>query len=206
MAKLGRIAQRTKNKIMDAALSLFNEFGYDNVTIDAITQKAGVAKGTFYIYFNMKSDIIVEEFWKIDEYYESYSSKNLCKYKTAQGRLLAFTRAQMKYVRDVVGNTNLKICYANQAGAGSGKMLTNTERHWHTIIKGIMQKGQANGEFRTDLDADRLTVLFNRSARGVFLDWCVQDAAFDLVREGVAVMKDFIISAVQNVPNKITDK
>ena len=85
-------------------MALFNERGFDLVTVDEITQKAGVAKGTFYTYFATKSDIIVEEFWDIDAYYELYSSKNLPNYTTSREKLLAFTRAQMRYVRDVVGN------------------------------------------------------------------------------------------------------
>lgn len=182
-------------------MALFNERGFDLVTVDEITQKAGVAKGTFYTYFATKSDIIVEEFWDIDAYYELYSSKNLPNYTTSREKLLAFTRAQMRYVRDVVGNRNLKILYANQAvQTGSAKMITMKERQWYKIIRGIMLDGQSKGEFRKDLDADRLAMLFNRSARGIFLDWCVEDASFDLVKEGVAVMKDFIMSALQHIP------
>lgn len=203
MEKLSRTAQRTKNKILEAALALFKEQGYQSVTIDEITQKAGVAKGTFYTYFTTKSDIVVEEFWEIDKYYVAYSSKNLHKYETAQEKLLAFTRAQMRYVRDVVGNSSLKILYANQAEQpGPRKMITNKERQWHKIIRTVIEEGQDNGEFRKDLSAERLAILFNRSARGVFLDWCVQDAAFDLVKEGAAVMRDFILVALQHSPTK----
>ncbi|MBN2874188.1 MAG: TetR/AcrR family transcriptional regulator [Spirochaetales bacterium] len=203
MERLSRTAQRTKTKLMDAALALFKERGFDSVTIDEITQTAGVAKGTFYTYFGTKSDIIVDAFWEIDAYYETYSSKNLSRYKTARDKLLAFTRAQMKYVRDVVGNNSLKILYANQAAQpGSNKMITNRERKWHSIVRDVILEGQAAGEFRTDLDANRLSQLFNRSARGVFLDWCVQDAAFDLVKEGVAVMRDFVMAALENTPRQ----
>jgi len=203
MESLSRTALRTKTKLMDTALSLFKERGFDAVTIDEITQTAGVAKGTFYTYFATKSDIIVDSFWAIDAYYEMYAAKNLQRYKTAAEKLIAFTRAQMKYVRDVVGNPSLKILYANQAvQPGASKMITNRERRWHAIVRDIILGGQASGELRTDLDADRLAVLVNRSARGVFLDWCVQDAAFDLVKEGVSVMQDFIMAALQNQPRK----
>jgi len=199
MEELSRTAQRTKNKLLETALSLFNERGYDAVTIDEITQQAGVAKGTFYTYFSTKSDIVVEEFWKIDAYYEAYSSKNLHKYATGVEKLLAYTRAQMRYVRDVVGNASLKILYANQAEqSGPNKMITNRERQWHLIIRDVIREGQSSGEFRADLNADRLALLFNRTARGVLLDWCVQDAAFDLVKEGVAVIRDFVIPALQH--------
>ena len=200
MATLGRIAQLTKNKLLEAAMTLFDERGFDTVTVDEITKKAGVAKGTFYTYFATKSDIVVEEFWNIDAYYASYSSRNLQHHATAQDKLLAFTRAQMRYVRDVIGNKSLKILYANQAiQAGPEKMITTKDRQWHKIIRDIMVEGQVSGEFRTDMDADRLTVLFNRSARGIFLDWCVEDAGFDLVKEGLASMRDFTIRALSRL-------
>jgi AcrR family transcriptional regulator len=193
---LSRTAGRTKSKLMDASLELFKERGYAAVTVDDITQAAGVAKGTFYTYFATKSDIIAEEFWRIDGYYQEYALKHLGKLGSAREQLLAFTRAQMKYIRDAVGNGSLKIFYANQAEqTGSGKMITNQDRQWHRIIRDIFLHGQENGEFRKDLDADRLTLLFNRFVRGVLLDWCVQDGSFDLVKEGVAAVRDFAIPA-----------
>jgi AcrR family transcriptional regulator len=200
MVKLSRTAQKTKNAIMDSALKLFNEKGFDSVTIEEITNLAGVSKGSFYTYFSTKSDIIVDEFWKIDEYYAAYA-KNLKRYRTAREKLLAFTRAQMRYVRDEVGLANLKILYANQTiQPGSDKIITNEQRQWVSIVESIMKEGQENGEFRTDMDARRMALLFNRSARAVFLDWCIQDARFDLVKEALSFMNQWIMAAVQYTP------
>jgi AcrR family transcriptional regulator len=44
--------------IADASLQLFLERGLDNVTIDDITQATGVAKGTFYNYFDDKEALV----------------------------------------------------------------------------------------------------------------------------------------------------
>ena len=203
MAKLGPTALRTKNAIMDSALRLFDERGFDSVTIEDITNDAKVAKGSFYTYFSTKSDIIVDEFWKIDQYYHDHASKNLKRYKTAREKLLAFTRAQMRYVRDKIGNANLKICYANQTiQPGRDKIITKKERQWVRIITDIVAEGQASGEFRKDLDAALMANLFNRSARGVFLDWCILDAEFDLVKEGLFFMDRWVIAALQNEPSR----
>ncbi|MCY1019920.1 TetR/AcrR family transcriptional regulator [Pyxidicoccus sp. MSG2] len=49
--------ERTK-ELEDAALKLFVERGLDAVTIDDITQAAGVAKGTFYRYFDDKAALV----------------------------------------------------------------------------------------------------------------------------------------------------
>ncbi|XXF77113.1 TetR/AcrR family transcriptional regulator [Myxococcaceae bacterium GXIMD 01537] len=49
--------ERVKD-LSDAALQLFLERGLDGVTIDDITQAAGVAKGTFYRYFDDKAALV----------------------------------------------------------------------------------------------------------------------------------------------------
>ena len=41
-----------------AAWSLFSEKGYDQTTVNAIIDKLGVSKGTFYHYFTSKEDIL----------------------------------------------------------------------------------------------------------------------------------------------------
>ncbi|MDD7306195.1 MAG: TetR/AcrR family transcriptional regulator [Peptoniphilaceae bacterium] len=45
------------NSMLKAALRLFLEKGFDNTSIEEITKKSNVAKGTFYLYFKDKIDI-----------------------------------------------------------------------------------------------------------------------------------------------------
>ena len=57
----GRRDLNRKEKVKaltDAALRLFLERGLDVVTIDDITQSCGVAKGTFYRYFDDKESLV----------------------------------------------------------------------------------------------------------------------------------------------------
>jgi len=58
-------AESTPNGILDAAIDLFIERGFETVSMDAIAQGAGVAKGTLYYHFKSKEgivDAIVERF------------------------------------------------------------------------------------------------------------------------------------------------
>ena len=187
-------AERTKSALTDNALRLFRDRGYDAVSVEQITQAAGVAKGTFYSYFETKSDIIVEEFWKIDRYYEWYASRNLARWKTAEERLLAFTGAQMRYVRDEVGVESLQILYANQvAGAGAERVIVDSRRRWYAIIEDIVAFGRDRGEFLPGDDPRRIAELVNRSVRSVFLEWCLSDGRLDLVDEGLKHVEDWIL-------------
>jgi AcrR family transcriptional regulator len=52
--------QRTRGRIMAAAEDVFGQMGYEPASITAITQAAGVAQGTFYVYFPSKHSIFVE--------------------------------------------------------------------------------------------------------------------------------------------------
>lgn len=49
--------ERTLRKILDAARDEFGERGFSDSSIVAITQRAGVALGTFYTYFDSKEAV-----------------------------------------------------------------------------------------------------------------------------------------------------
>ena len=49
-----------RERIIDNATELFAAKGYHGTTIDEIVQATGIAKGTFYVYFDSKEDILVE--------------------------------------------------------------------------------------------------------------------------------------------------
>ncbi|MEO7021619.1 MAG: TetR/AcrR family transcriptional regulator, partial [Ktedonobacteraceae bacterium] len=52
--------EATRRKILDAAEAVFGELGYHEASISEITRRAGVAQGTYYIYFHSKREIFAE--------------------------------------------------------------------------------------------------------------------------------------------------
>lgn len=52
--------EATRRKILDAAEEVFGELGYYEASIAEITRRAGVAQGTYYIYFHSKREIFAE--------------------------------------------------------------------------------------------------------------------------------------------------
>ncbi|HEY5249292.1 MAG TPA: TetR/AcrR family transcriptional regulator [Dermatophilaceae bacterium] len=55
--KLDRGARRAE--IIAAAITAFSERGIANTTVSDIVQAAGVAQGTFYLYFESKDDVVL---------------------------------------------------------------------------------------------------------------------------------------------------
>jgi len=53
-----RRVSRTRQKIIDAARSVFANKGFDLTTVDDITSRADIGKGTFYYHFDNRQDLI----------------------------------------------------------------------------------------------------------------------------------------------------
>ncbi|WP_088831213.1 TetR/AcrR family transcriptional regulator [Paenibacillus tyrfis] len=51
--------QELKERIFAQSIKLFKEKGFDNVTVEEITQACGIAKGTFYNYFPKKEAVLL---------------------------------------------------------------------------------------------------------------------------------------------------
>lgn len=61
--KVGRAANKRlqmEEKIFEAGMSLFQEKGFKNTTLQEICEKAGVSKGTIFNYFSSKEDILAK--------------------------------------------------------------------------------------------------------------------------------------------------
>ena len=71
-------AKRTRRKLKNAALDAFSEKSIGAVTIEEITEKADVGKGTLYQYFDDKEEIVVilieEAVRHLIEHIRSYDS------------------------------------------------------------------------------------------------------------------------------------
>ncbi len=46
--------KETRAAIMEAALALFGERGYENTSISTLAKTAGIGKGTVYSYFSLQ--------------------------------------------------------------------------------------------------------------------------------------------------------
>ena len=57
MRKVDQNKKQKKDSLLDAAFGLFMENGFHKTSISDIVNQAGVAKGTFYLYFKDKYDI-----------------------------------------------------------------------------------------------------------------------------------------------------
>lgn len=58
MARIIKDAEERRAELLEIAGRMFYEIGYEETSVQAITDAVGLAKGTFYHYFNSKEDLL----------------------------------------------------------------------------------------------------------------------------------------------------
>ena len=59
MVRIAKNPEERKTKILESAVKLFKEKGYEHTVVSDIVKEAGIAQGTFYLYYKSKDDIFV---------------------------------------------------------------------------------------------------------------------------------------------------
>jgi AcrR family transcriptional regulator len=87
--------EQTKALILNTALEMLHERGYENTTMRAIAEKAGVSLGNAYHYFGSKDHLIQAFYHRIHEDHLRASVPALQKESTLKARLLAVMRLKI---------------------------------------------------------------------------------------------------------------
>ena len=88
-----RQTELLKKEILDAALEVFKEYGYEKATTKKIAEKAEVSEGTLYNYFKNKRDILLNLFYIIRD----RTTDNITKFPDYAGDITKLLTASMTF-------------------------------------------------------------------------------------------------------------
>lgn len=80
-------AEETRDRILDAALRLFRERGFEQTTMRDVATAAGVATGAAYYYYRSKEDLVMAFYLRTDEEAGEVFAKILASSKDLKKRL-----------------------------------------------------------------------------------------------------------------------
>jgi TetR/AcrR family transcriptional regulator, cholesterol catabolism regulator len=172
-------SERTRATIREAANRLFLERGVDATTVDAICAAAGISKGTFYLYFHRKEDLLVE-----------YGLQRLRLLRDMLPELIARKRTFREAVDAILDALVRQKSWGREV---AGRALLEMGTSWeglpvaapHKLIEPLVELAQARGEVRRDIPSDALAHFILRSILGALRDWglgaddCDRDTALN---------------------------
>jgi len=134
-----------------AALSLFIEKGYAGTRLEDVASRAGVSKGTLYLYFENK-----------EELFKAVVRDNVVARISASAEELArFSGSSTQLLRSLI--TGWWTDYGSSEAGGLGKLvmaesgnfpeiarffLDEVIEPWHALLAGALRRGVDSGEFR----------------------------------------------------------
>ncbi len=146
-----------KERIIHAAMDVFTEKGLEKTKVSDIVKKAGIAQGTFYIYFSSKLSVV-------PSIAEIMVEKTLNEIIKKVNKNDPFSD-QMKDVIDVVFSVTKEyrqIFALVYAGLGSTDYLQEWEAlysQYYTWMSRFLNRAKDAGTLRENLDPDQTAVL-----------------------------------------------
>lgn len=177
-------AMLTKRKIFDSADYLFSKYGFKNVSVDSIVERAGVAKGSFYVHFKSKNALIISF---LNNYVSSLDTEYRAFYEAfpedskSSDILLALVEKITDININKVGYESIRLIYeVHIEKSVDTSALLDYNRDLYTIFVQIINRGINRNEFQLTIPADRLAKHFVLILRGYIYEWCIRYPDFDL--------------------------
>jgi AcrR family transcriptional regulator len=144
--------RRTRKAILQAAVQLFGDKGYERTSIDELARAAGVGKGTIYSYFQTKSEIFLafcED--ELDHVYAEVAEKTRADASLTE-QLMALFMGEFRYVtrhKDFGRLLLREMIFPKELTVERSKDLDN---RYIDFLSAMCKKAQERGELRRDVD------------------------------------------------------
>jgi AcrR family transcriptional regulator len=168
LSRRERKKDKTRDCIFRAAVKLFRDKGFEETTVDDITEKADVAKGTFFNYFPRKEAVLgyLSEVW-IAGVEEDGEAILAAKTPAREKLILLLCGIAEQYEEDRDLSSYVVIQSLNRAFQASEDVY----QRWHDLLAKVIRRGQESREFRRDVDADRAAFVLHGVCMATLFMW-----------------------------------
>jgi len=183
-------SKETRNQILNAAVRLFCQGGYDATSVNDICSEARVSKGAFYHHFPSKQVLFLSiiDRW-LDGVDANLFSRNVKENNVP--RLIARMADTLGIVfQDASGQLPMFMEFMVQASRDTTIWNATIEpyRRYQQRFADLIRRGQQEGSMAADLDPDIISRILISLAVGILLQGVVDPKAAEwdkVAREGV---------------------
>ena len=178
-------------RILNAALELMTERGFDEVKISDIAERADIANATFFLHYPTKTALIAA-------FNEQVSQKivdRLSDFDLPAIEQLELLRAitldeWSRYGEPLRG-------LISEAFSQDSAVLTQSSASLSDLVEAIVRKGQAEGEISEDFDADIVAESLVASWRAATVRWAIDGDRIRARRANQQAL-DIFLSGIAN--------
>lgn len=178
MTKRQEKALLTRQKLLDAAENLLKTNGFNALSVDDITKTAGVAKGTFYVYFKHKEAIVAE----ICRGYFKEIENQITKMKDKD--IITKLSLYFDSFMNAVELYGIHICREwVRSSIDPNTAPDNADmskwQYDYNMLENILNNAIKNNELKENTPVQTLTHLIISQLYGMMTCWCMSDGKFE---------------------------
>lgn len=186
-------AQATREKLLEAAIELVNQYGMKYLTVRNICEEAGLSTGSFYNLFDSKDDLVFYYLQNVFTSYKQKAEEDASTYSSLEKVALIY-----RFYIQCVLETGLEFITGLYA-ANTNPTFNFLERDPENEmvldrVKDYLIEGKAAGEVRSDVDINTALLRIGVIITGNIYYWCVFEGRIDLASHTDAMLQDYLKS------------
>ena len=158
-----RQRQERESLILQAAEDAFAEKGFHNTSMDEIAARVGIAKGTVYLHFSCKEELVVAIFTRDMQRLLEEMESAVAAESTARAKLEALLRCMYSGMR----KKQALLLSSIYNGVDMRSMLAENTSRMHelwsrmsSLVTTLLEEGKAAGEFDASLPTPVMLLAF----------------------------------------------
>ena len=185
-----------RQEIISAAESVFFSQGYENSTMDDVAKKVELSKGTLYLYFNSKEELLLiivkKAFVKLHELFVEHTEKEndgLCKIRATGEAFIRFFFEYEDYYNTLKYYHNQLSFFKEDCEIC--KEINKLKRNNHNFMVNILEEGMQDGSMRKTLDPNKTALLLWGESMGVLQ---MVSSASHYIKKSFNIDKDELVN------------
>lgn len=151
----GAKGRRRREEILETAVALFTERGYEATTTQDLADAVGMRKGGLYYYFESKEELLFRALLRNHE--ELHRNVMAAVEAAPSGGLEAISTFMAEHVRFVLSHRGVSSLYADElrvvrAVAPWWEALAGERRRHERLLLELIERAQARGEAAPEID------------------------------------------------------
>jgi AcrR family transcriptional regulator len=173
-----------QRRVLDVAIGLFAEHGFDDVTMADIADTAGVARATVFNYFGSKHGLIETVTESVIVFYREMLDEALADETTSTPELMRRLYEEMgkgvESQRRLFRSVFREIARIG-LGLDEGSVAQRANEEALSRLEALIARGQTRNELHDTYDPKTLAAAFRSLANGTITNWLYEDASDPLV-------------------------
>ena len=177
MTNRKKAALETRRRLIVAARKILYKRDFAEVSVADIAKEAGVAVGSFYVYFKRKEDIV-----EVLGDYDFYRLAEIVNGMTGTGileRLAYYCREFMKGIEEYGMEITRQWIRNNVAPQRMSHHDEDITKYAFDVraLQSILREGVKQGLLKAETPVEGLALFINCELYGLMLAWCMSDGA-----------------------------